>query len=305
MGRGIKSAAVSSVVFALLISVLVFVFAGPAAALCQARGDRDPGGGVSTCALRGLLWHWHPVFAVRPVPGHQRPGMSLVRRSSPWGTRVALAYILSAIPAIGVVGIWWSVPIGWALADVTGVLYYKSSGGSWRAALGRLERRKNYEIGPALSLCDHRRPGRQACPAGPPLVFDNEITAQEGALRTAPLRRAQPQGAVSGHGYYNSHSKIRVRLLSQNANDKFDQAFFARRAQYAWDYRKTVMGPDADSCRVIFGGGGPLPRPDRGQVWGHPGHPDVVPGHRAAQGLDLPCLGTGHRGRRRAHPGHL
>ena len=44
-----------------------------------------------------------------------------------------------------------------------------------------------------------------------------------------------------------------MRLLSQNANDKFDQAFFARRAQYAWDYRKTVMGPDAGSCRVIFG----------------------------------------------------
>ena len=41
------------------------------------------------------------------------------------GTRVALAYILSAIPAIGVVGIWWSVPIGWALADIVGLLYYK------------------------------------------------------------------------------------------------------------------------------------------------------------------------------------
>ena len=41
------------------------------------------------------------------------------------GTRVALAYILSAIPAIGVVGIWWSIPIGWALADIVGLLYYK------------------------------------------------------------------------------------------------------------------------------------------------------------------------------------
>ena len=38
---------------------------------------------------------------------------------------VSLAYILSAIPAIGVVGIWWSVPIGWALADIVGLLYYK------------------------------------------------------------------------------------------------------------------------------------------------------------------------------------
>ena len=55
----------------------------------------------------------------------ERPGMSLVLTVISLGTRVALAYILSAIPAIGVVGIWWSVPIGWALADVTGVLYYK------------------------------------------------------------------------------------------------------------------------------------------------------------------------------------
>ena len=42
------------------------------------------------------------------------------------GTRVALAYLLSAIPAIGVTSIWWSVPIGWALADLTGLLYYKA-----------------------------------------------------------------------------------------------------------------------------------------------------------------------------------
>ena len=55
----------------------------------------------------------------------QRPGMSLVLTVISLGTRVALAYALSAIPAIGVVGIWWSVPIGWALADVAGVVYYK------------------------------------------------------------------------------------------------------------------------------------------------------------------------------------
>ena len=41
------------------------------------------------------------------------------------GHLVALAYTLSAIPAIGMVGIWWSVPIGWLLADVTGIVYYR------------------------------------------------------------------------------------------------------------------------------------------------------------------------------------
>lgn len=55
----------------------------------------------------------------------EKPGMSVVLTVISLGTRVALAYLLSAIPAIGVVGIWWSVPIGWFLADMTGLLYFK------------------------------------------------------------------------------------------------------------------------------------------------------------------------------------
>lgn len=96
--------------------------------------------------------------------------------------------------------------------------------------------------------------GTKRAQEGHPWVFDNEITAQEGTPEDGALCDVRsPKGRYLGTGYYNSHSKIRVRLLSQNANDKFDQAFFARRAQYAWDYRKTVMGPDVGSCRVIFG----------------------------------------------------
>ncbi|MFR3008912.1 MAG: hypothetical protein ACLTLZ_03225 [Pseudoruminococcus massiliensis] len=53
-----------------------------------------------------------------------KPFMSVVLTVISLGTRVLLAYILSAIPAIGVIGIWVSVPIGWALADITGVVYY-------------------------------------------------------------------------------------------------------------------------------------------------------------------------------------
>ena len=96
--------------------------------------------------------------------------------------------------------------------------------------------------------------GTKRAQEGHPWVFDNEITAQEGTPEDGALCDVRsPKGRYLGTGYYNSHSKIRVRLLSQNANDKFDKAFFARRAQYAWDYRKTVMGSDVDSCRVIFG----------------------------------------------------
>ena len=50
--------------------------------------------------------------------------MSVVLTVISLGTRVALAYTLSAVPSIGVTGIWWSVPIGWALADMVGILYY-------------------------------------------------------------------------------------------------------------------------------------------------------------------------------------
>ena len=55
----------------------------------------------------------------------ERPGMSVVLTVISLGTRVALAYLLSAVPAIGVAGIWWSVPIGWFLADAVGFLYYR------------------------------------------------------------------------------------------------------------------------------------------------------------------------------------
>lgn len=96
--------------------------------------------------------------------------------------------------------------------------------------------------------------GAKRAQQGHPWVFDNEITAQEGTPEDGSLCDVRsPKGRYLGTGYYNSHSKIRVRLISQNANDKFDEAFFARRVQYAWDYRKTVMGKDLGSCRVIFG----------------------------------------------------
>ena len=53
-----------------------------------------------------------------------RPAMSVILTIASLGTRVLLAYILSAIPAIGVIGIWMAVPIGWALADVIGIIVY-------------------------------------------------------------------------------------------------------------------------------------------------------------------------------------
>lgn len=53
-----------------------------------------------------------------------KPAMSVVLTVASLGTRVVLANILSALPAAGVAGIWWAVPIGWILADLTGLVYY-------------------------------------------------------------------------------------------------------------------------------------------------------------------------------------
>lgn len=59
----------------------------------------------------------------------ERPGMSVVLTVISLGTRVVLAYALSAIPAVGVLGIWVSVPIGWVLADLAGLGYYRKHRG--------------------------------------------------------------------------------------------------------------------------------------------------------------------------------
>ncbi len=63
-----------------------------------------------------------------------------------------------------------------------------------------------------------------------------------------------PKGKYLGTGFVNDASKIRVRIISNNNNDKFDEAFWERRLRYALDYRRTVMGErDFQCCRLIFG----------------------------------------------------
>ena len=53
------------------------------------------------------------------------PEMSVVLTILSLGTRVVLSYWLASIPSIGVTGIWWSIPIGWLLTDLTGIAYYR------------------------------------------------------------------------------------------------------------------------------------------------------------------------------------
>ena len=96
--------------------------------------------------------------------------------------------------------------------------------------------------------------GTKKAQGGHPWVFDNEITEQEEVPEDGGLCDVlSHKGRYLGTGYYNGHSKIRVRMISNNANDTFGEEFYRRRLQYAWEYRKTVMGPDAENCRLIFG----------------------------------------------------
>lgn len=90
--------------------------------------------------------------------------------------------------------------------------------------------------------------------AGHPWVYADEITDMNGEITDGALVDVYSRKErYIGTGYYNSHSKIRVRIISANANDRFDRAFYERRIRYALDYRKTVMGEDFHACRLIFG----------------------------------------------------
>ena len=97
--------------------------------------------------------------------------------------------------------------------------------------------------------------GEAALIGGHPWVYEGEVTAVDGAAEDGGLVDVvSRRGSWLGCGFYNSRSKIRVRLVSRNANDDFSDAFWERRIRYAWEYRKTVMGEtDSRCCRVIFG----------------------------------------------------
>lgn len=97
--------------------------------------------------------------------------------------------------------------------------------------------------------------GERAARGGHPWVFGEEVTKIEGEYVNGDLVDVvTSKGKYLGTGFVNDHSKIRVRIISTNTNDKFDEAFWERRLRYALDYRLTVMGErDFNCCRLIFG----------------------------------------------------
>ena len=96
--------------------------------------------------------------------------------------------------------------------------------------------------------------GERSLRHGHPWVFSDEITKVDGQYSNGDLVDVLTnKGKYLGTGFINDNSKIRVRVISTNANDRFDESFWQRRVRYAIDYRRQVMGDDFNSCRLIFG----------------------------------------------------
>lgn len=127
ISAGLKGAILSSAGFCAVVSLLVCSFARPLMCLFVEAGEAEIiREGVRYLRIEGAFYFGigclFLLYGLYRALG--KPGMSVVLTVISLGTRVALAYALSGVPAVGVVGIWWSVPIGWLLADAVGVGYY-------------------------------------------------------------------------------------------------------------------------------------------------------------------------------------
>ncbi|MBR3340771.1 MAG: class I SAM-dependent rRNA methyltransferase [Clostridiales bacterium] len=95
---------------------------------------------------------------------------------------------------------------------------------------------------------------------GHPWVYGEEIISSEGELIDGGIVDCFEGSSWQGSGFYNSNSKITVRIISRNSNDVFDQKFWYRRIFYAVQYRRTVMqGEDFKCCRIIHGEADQIP----------------------------------------------
>lgn len=111
--------------------------------------------------------------------------------------------------------------------------------------------RKNIRQYPAVKVTEK---AEESIRKGHPWIYDTEIISPDSSCVNGLLTDVySKKGRYLGTGFFNNHSKIRIRLISRNANDRFDEAYYERRLRYAIDYRRTVMGPDFKCCRLIFG----------------------------------------------------
>ena len=124
---GVRSAVSVAVLFSVFVSVMIFIFARQLMLVfvrpeeveiidAGVRYLRIEGSFYVGIGLLFLLYGYYRAI--------RRPGMSVVLTVLSLGTRVGLSYWLASVPGIGETGIWWSIPIGWALADIVGIACY-------------------------------------------------------------------------------------------------------------------------------------------------------------------------------------
>ncbi|MBO8481960.1 MAG: MATE family efflux transporter [Muribaculum sp.] len=129
--RGVRSAVATVAVFSVLVSVAVFIFAR-ALMLVFVRPEETEiiRTGMEYLRIEGAFYVGIGILFL--LYGYYRairkPGMSVVLTVLSLGTRVGLSYWLASVPSIAETGIWWSIPIGWALADIVGIVYYRVCG---------------------------------------------------------------------------------------------------------------------------------------------------------------------------------
>ncbi len=102
--------------------------------------------------------------------------------------------------------------------------------------------------------------GENTLREGHPWIYDGDIINQDNGINDGDIVDILGnKKQYLGSGFYNSNSKIKVRLLSTNTNDRFDKAFFKRRIEYALKYRMLVMKNELNAFRVIYGEADELP----------------------------------------------
>lgn len=102
--------------------------------------------------------------------------------------------------------------------------------------------------------------GEKQIELGHPWIYEGELTKIDSSIENGEIVDViNEKEKYLGSGFYNNNSKITVRLLSRNANDKFDNDFFRRRIRYSIDYRLTVMQNETNAFRVIFGEADEMP----------------------------------------------
>lgn len=146
--KGIRSAVITTFIFCIVISAGVILFARPLMLIFVQPHET----GIISIGIQYLRIEGSFYFGIgclfllygfyRAV---RKPGMSVILTFISLGTRVILAYTLAAIPTIGVSGIWWAIPIGWLLADVIGLLYYRKT-------------RRDYSFSPMKNILEESSP---------------------------------------------------------------------------------------------------------------------------------------------------